>query len=307
MEQQKASGFVERLINNPALAPLNPLQKEEQIAQFLSVNSRQLYPTLSSPAFFPGMDWEKIRQILMSALMQRVDQTLFPQIQHQILDRLDLSFVSLLRQQNIPGDSLKKSLGGFLSEMLRSEPVRREFSGVYNSLVNRIPDRYIDQCFDRNEYVHFELVKVQRLRMGTEEIKNLIRVSLLLKPAVYYFSVPSRGGSQEPTQHFQQPQFLDRVFQTVQKKVGAFPEEVLASALHSNLSFLENGNLEATSRIASIITGMCRSVRSDQAVDRGAETAEKSWLGVARRNFRFYGYDVKILDEFYKIAAENGW
>jgi hypothetical protein len=42
-------------------------------------------------------------------------------------------------------------------------------------------------------------------------------------------------------------------------------------------------------------------------VDRGADTPDKSWFSIARRNFKFYGYDVKMIDEFYKIAAENGW
>ena len=42
-------------------------------------------------------------------------------------------------------------------------------------------------------------------------------------------------------------------------------------------------------------------------VDRGAESPDKSWFSIARRNYKFYGFDIKMLDELYKTAAENGW
>ena len=85
------------------------------------------------------------------------------------------------------------------------------------------------------------------------------------------------------------------------------PEEVLSSAVHANVSFLENPGLEATSRISSIISAMSKNFKPGQKIDRGADTPDKSWLSVSRRNFRYYGYDIKIIDEFYIIAAENGW
>ena len=43
IENQKATAFVSRLLQNPALKPLNPLLREEQILQFLQMNARKLY------------------------------------------------------------------------------------------------------------------------------------------------------------------------------------------------------------------------------------------------------------------------
>jgi len=100
---------------------------------------------------------------------------------------------------------------------------------------------------------------------------------------------------------------MERVFQAIQKKAVGIPDQVIHSAVNSNLSFLDNNQLEATSRISAIINMMCKSVRPEVKQDKGADSANKSWLGVARRNFRYYGFDIKIIDEFYKIAAENGW
>ena len=58
--QAKAEQFVTRLLANPAIKTIGPLAKEEQIRQFLKINAGQLFPTLSSPAFFPGMSWHQI-------------------------------------------------------------------------------------------------------------------------------------------------------------------------------------------------------------------------------------------------------
>ncbi len=307
VELQKATAFIDRLLSNPTLQQNTPLQKEEQILQFLGVNSRQLYPTLSSQAFFPDLTWDKIYQILTTALYSRINQTLLPQVEGLVMERLDLSFIGLLRQQNISGDSLKNDLNVYIQEMLKNASVRREFSGVYNSLIYKIPDRYIDECFNWKSYIHFELAKVQKLKMGTDEIKNYIKLSLLLKPAVFQFVVPPRAGGQDMTHNFKQPHFMERVFQTIQKKVAGVPEQILHSAVNSNLSFVDNSKLEATARISSIFNTMCRNIRPEMKQDKGADSAQKSWLSVARRNFRYYGFDIKIIDEFYKIAAENGW
>ena len=52
---------------------------------------------------------------------------------------------------------------------------------------------------------------------------------------------------------------------------------------------------------------MCRNYKPEAQKDRGADTAIKSWINVARKNYKFYGYDIKMLDELYNIAADNGW
>ena len=305
-ELTKAANFVSRLLANPALGALPPLQKEEQILQFLQINRQALYPTLSSPQFFPGYTWENISFIMEKALMETVNQNLVPQLQGLVHNSLDLSFIAFLRQQNVTAEAVKKDLLQFLGELLANPSVRREFSGSYNSLVYHVTDKYIEQVFQRKEYVHFELTKVQRLRMGKEEVKNLIRVSLLLKPAVYLFSVPG-AAQQEIQKSVSQPQFTDRVLHSLTDKLRCLPPEVLSSAVNANLSFLDNQNLEATARISAIINNLCRNYRPDMPRDRGADTMEKSWLSVARKNHRFYGFDVKVLDEFYKIAGENNW
>jgi len=82
---------------------------------------------------------------------------------------------------------------------------------------------------------------------------------------------------------------------------------VIRSGVNANVSYLENRFIEATARLAAVFSARCRAFQPNVRVDRGADTPDKSWLSIARRNYKFYGFDVKILDELYSIAAESGW
>jgi hypothetical protein len=306
-EIEKASLFVKRLLQNPTLKDLTPLLREEQILQFLSVNSRQLYPTLSQAAFFPGMNWEQILKLLTEALFIEIDSQLMPEIEGMISDRLDFSFIQFLREQAMPQQKVKEELLNFISNVNRKPEIRRELSGAFNAIKYNFVDRYIDEAFDRNEYVHFELTKVQRLKMGKEEIKNFVGVTLLLKPAILLLSTSNSKSIGESGSGSVQIQFIEKVVGVMKEKLSIFPEQVIRSGLYANGSFLENRSMDATSRIAAILSSLCKNYRPDLKIDRGADTADKSWISIARRNYKFFGYDVKLLDEFYKIAAENGW
>ena len=91
INQQKASQFIHRLLTNPGLQDLSPIQKEEQIVQFLKINGSKLFPTLSSPNFFPGQDWNQIQSILAEALREIIDQSLHAQLQ-LIVEKMDFGF-----------------------------------------------------------------------------------------------------------------------------------------------------------------------------------------------------------------------
>ena len=280
--------------------------KEEQIAQFLRVNAGRLYPTLYSPPFFAGRNWEQIYSALTESLMVEIDAQLKPALRLAVSDTLDLSFIQFVRQQNMPQSQIKEALYEFLVDMLSYPEARRELVGPLNAIHYRYVGRYLDDVFTRNEYLHFELTKVQRLRMGKEEIRNFICTSLLLRPA-YRFRGPANGEAGYSATGTVQTVFLEKALEMLRERLPAIPEEVLRSALYGNASFLENPKLPATSRISAVFSALCRNARPHERVDRGADTADKSWLSIARRNYRLYGYDVKLLDEFYKIAAENGW
>jgi hypothetical protein len=104
-----------------------------------------------------------------------------------------------------------------------------------------------------------------------------------------------------------QNQFAEKVMGVLSKELKVLPEPVLKSAVHASVSFNDNRFIEATSRLAAVLSARSRNYQAGIKVDRGADSPDKSWLSTARRNYKFYGFDIKLLDELYKIAAENVW
>lgn len=304
-EAAKAEAFVARLLANPALSDQNPLQKEEQILQFLNANSHQLYPTLSSANFFPGMEWQQIWGFLHQALTKSTDAVLVPLLRRTVQEQLDLSYISFMRQQAVGQDKVKEALFQFLAHSLSHYETRRELIGSLNAILFKGDEKYIDQVYLRKEYIHFELTKVQRLKMSKEEVKYLIRTCLLLRPAV--FSLFASSGNSDRHAGLLPAQSADRVLEAMTQRLKLIPDQIHRSTVNSTVSFLENRFIEATARMTAILSAMYRSYRGNITVDRGADTQDKSWISTARRNFKFFGYDIKLLDELYKIAAENGW
>lgn len=305
VENEKATAFVSRLLQNPALRGYTSLQREEQIIQFLHVNSAQLSPTLSSQQFFPGKNWNRIFTLLLDALYGLTDTELLPAIEKQVKS-VNYTFIQLLRQQQANDTLVKSRITKIVTDLMQKPDARRGFTGPFSAIEFDMVNKYLDESFSRKTYIHFELTKVQRLRMGKEEVQNFIDVTLLLKPVINMIS-SNTASQQERTTGMVQSQFAEKVFGLLQKQLKILPEQVLKSAVDASLSFNENRFVEATSRLAAIFSARNRNYQPHMRVDRGADSPDKSWFSIARRNYKFYGFDIKMLDELYKIAAENNW
>jgi len=306
-EQQKATAFVSRLLANPALKPLSPLQKEEQIIQFLHANAAQLAPTLRTAAFFSGLSWSQIVALLLSALMEHVNSELYSSLDDITTGRIDFGYLSLIRQQSAGSSEVRSQIVGTVKELLRKLEARRGFTGAHTALVFDYTSKYLEPIWTRKSYIHFEITKVQRLRLSKEQVGSMVKTTLLMKPIVSLLSSGGGAGEAEKSSGVVQSQFAEKVVLAARKKMPLVPEQVIKSAVHSSVSFVENGFIEATARIAAILSARCRNYQPTVAVDRGADSPDKSWLSIARRNYKFYGFDIKMLDEMYSIAAENGW
>ena len=302
-EEEKAALFVSRLLSNPSLNYLSPLQKEDQIVTFLELNSKQLYSTLSSPAFFPGKPWPEIISILQSKLSTIINSMVDEGIKRYLFEKIDFSYLSGYLNSPAHKDIMVKSLYPVIMKSLETYDGRRDLTGSYNALLHKLPYRYINAVFDAQSYIHFELTKVQRLKMSKDEVINMLRTSLLLRPAVHIFSESVHDRSTGLITK----QYADKVKASLKKELPLVPDELLSSAVDSNLSFEKNKFIPTTGRLTSILNSMARSLHPNMKVDRGASTPEKSWLSIGRRNYKYYGWDIKMLDELYRFSLENGW
>ena len=301
----RAAAFINHLLFNPALNNLNSLKKEEQILQFLKTNAQSLVPTLSSPQFFPGQPWNQILRLLYTALVQETDKVLKPQLEEWIRQKISFSFVSKIQPHRIPEDPCRQQMWELVQRLLQKPEARKGLLGPVTAIANDFVGRYLEKSFDDRQYVHFELTKVQRLRLEIGDLKHMIHATLLLRPSIQLFSESGAGEGVESV--LVQPQFAATALESMKAQLQIVPPELLRGGLYSNVSFEEDKQIDATARLAAIFSSRGKNFKPIARVDRGANTPDRSWFSITRRNYKHYGFDIKMLDEFYKIASESGW
>jgi hypothetical protein len=301
----RATAFINHLLSNPALNNLNPLKKEEQILQFLKANAQSLVPTLSSPQFFSGLPWNQILRLLYTALVQETDKVLKPKLEELIRQRISFSFVSRIQPHRIPEDQCRQQMWELIQRLLQKTEARKGMLGPVTAIMTDSVGRYLAKSFEDRQYVHFELSKVQRLRLDIEDIKHMVNATLLLRPSIRLFSESGMNESAESL--LVQPQFAATALESMKTQLKILPSELLRGGLYSNVSFEEDKQVDATARLAAIFSSRGKNYKPIARVDRGANTPDRSWFSITRRNFKYYGFDIKMLDEFYKIASESGW
>ncbi|MBI9098929.1 MAG: hypothetical protein JEY91_10660 [Spirochaetaceae bacterium] len=306
-ENEKAKQFINKLLLNPTLNDLSALQKEEQIIQFLHINGNTLFPTLSSPAFFPGRNLLEVNNILLTSLFQITDTQLIPELRTIIYEKLNYSFFSFMGAGDFNEEGIRFQLFTFLQKMVKRPVTRRNLTGPHRAITSGLPAKYLAPVFDRRKYVLFELTKVQRLRMAQSDLKDLISLSMLLKPAVHLMEAPGKVSGRDSSSSMIQTHYIQKLIEGLKEELNLVPEPVICSGINSNLSFLDNRNIEASARIASLFSSMGISYRPAMKVDRGAVSPDSSWFSIAKKNFRFNGFDKDMLSELYNISVENGW
>jgi hypothetical protein len=194
-----------------------------------------------------------------------------------------------------------------LKRLLQKPEARRGFAAPFNAVSYGFVERYLDVVYELKQYIYFELTKIQRLRMSKEEVKNMIKATLLLRPGIHLLTVGSTERDRQATPGAVQPQFAEKAYNALRSQLKLLPDALLRSAVNSNVSFAANKRIEATARLATLFSVRSAKYRPQAKIDRGANSADKSWFSIARRNHKFYGFDINMLDELYKISAENGW
>ena len=300
-EDEKAATFVRHLWQNPSLIGLSPLQKEEQLQQFLDLNSQALAPTLNSPEYFPSLPWPRVRSLLGAALSELANSSLTPLCEAVLDKNIDLSFTVHMARRSATLDQISRQLGEFLQTLSEKSESRRELTGPLMAAASGMVDRYLSKILERQKYISFELRKVQRLKISAGQIGDLVKATMLIRPAVHYFCPPD-----SKLMHISQPMAQKLAARTA-KALTLMPEPVIQGGVNSTLSFQENRFMESTARLAAVFSFRCRNLRPGMKADRGAESSDKSWFNVARKNYKYYGFDPDILIELHGIAADNRW
>ncbi|MBN2628815.1 MAG: hypothetical protein JXA95_19280 [Spirochaetales bacterium] len=305
MNREKAGQFITRLMSNPALQPLAPLKKEQQIRFFLRTNEAQLFPTLSSPAFFPGKNQQEINRILTESLRETTNQKIFPLFKDFITDTLKSGALicAVGGNNSLNTNAVREGLLKLFTAILESNDARDALIPVATLFESPLLMRYIPQIVHRQKYISFEIRMVQRFKEVPENIIDYIKLTALITPVVYTYL----ENSSELVNGSISANFANQIIEKLSNKYRAIPKEIIAGLIQGSVAFSDDKEIPATSRLATLFARRAQTWNPDQKIDRGAESSDKSWFSVARKNYRYYGYDMDMIMELYNISAEMGW
>ena len=156
MNEEAAINFIERLWNNSTLKGLSPLQKEEQLLQFLEVHADALAPVLTSADYFPGKPWRHIKSLL-TEILQKYTEDDFEQYTKKILSNMDLSFIHKLDGSNTPLNSIKLQINEYLHQLFMEPNARKELIGPLVGIETGLVDKYLAEVLKIQRYITLEI------------------------------------------------------------------------------------------------------------------------------------------------------
>ena len=299
--------FVEKLWNNPALKDVTLVKRENQVLSFVRDNNQQLRALFSRPEMFGDISFEDTVRLLLSALTDKVLQSMEPRID-QVMDGLVLPDVqAYLKGQ---GEIDRDRLAAFIKASLRTKALRDPYSISLTAVSARYFDRYIPLIMGRRKVIYNEIIRRDRLSLEAQYIPEYLGLAAFLRP-LFWFRFDSGGKPISLADVAKDQRKYISTIEVLKKRladeVGPLPGDLLRQSLDSCLNPVDHPDVSGASRLIAIMVGRAADFDPMQKVDKGAETADKSWFSINRRTAKFYGYDPHFLEELYHIAGEEGW
>jgi hypothetical protein len=300
--------FAVRLLDTPALRMLPSLQKEEQALNVLRTSGPQLVPVFTSLGMDVSRGWKEPASLVTRAIRAAADRMLEAEIADLVSARVELSFLPGLNGGRPTPARAREELGSLLSRAARHPIARSALSGSIAIARSDIIAKYIPQALERKKYLYVEITRVQRLSLRADEVADLMRFVVLVRPAAYLFVTPGAAIERDAGYAPLQEQYLSKIVTGLAAQLPSFPAAVLSLGLRSTLAYQAGETtVEATARLGAVMAMRGRALAPAVVVDRGADSPDKSWFNVQRKNARWHGLDGAMLDELYTIAADNHW
>jgi hypothetical protein len=291
----------------PALRPLSALQKEEQAINVLQVNGPKLISVFASLSLDVSQDWRVPAALVARAICAETDRIMAAEISRLLSERLVFSFFpSLTGGRQVPPRA-KEDLRALIARAAAHPIARSALAGSLAAGQADLIEKYIPQAWENKKYVYVEITRVQHLRLSPADLSDLTRFVVLVRPAAYLYVTPGETADKVIGYAPLKEQYLSKILPSVCAQVPSLPCSLISMGLRSTLAFPECTSAEAISRLGAIMAMRGRALSPTTIVDRGADTADKSWFNIQRRNARWHGLDSQMLDELYTIASENGW
>lgn len=300
------SSFVTKIFQTPTIRSLPPMQKDEQVRLFIETNATTLRAMFAAKDQLPGVPWDEIERELFQRVGRIVDDS--------IKEAYQAAFASIPfvpgpgKDDIVPLDERKRAqLTEIACKALERDDARNLFQGDFNAIAFDTWSRYVDSSFSDRGYVFFELTRFDQCRLEADRMKMMLKLALALRPALFVEHLLDGSGG-TPSLQRPNPAFVGRMKQHLADVLPYMPENVARACAESSLPVdSADKHVAASARFVAIASGRARFLRPGAKVERGADAPDKSWFAAARKNAAFLGYDGQMLDEFYRLASDQGW
>ena len=218
------------------------------------------------------------------------------QIDFSILDKIHKN-----RTFNV--EAIKQSYKKVVEEMLQDSVCRVQFKPIYYIFEKKYIDRSLTLIFERKAFTYNELVRVQKCFIELQDYISYLKMILLLTPYPYFQKVGSKTLASASGKDEMQ-RICKLATGSLIKEIPLIDITECKLAVDSNLPDYLLENWEASSRFLFILISRFVDYEPANKKEKGAESADKSWYGVARKVAENYGYNKGIVDELYLIANE---
>ena len=156
-------------------------------------------------------------------------------------------------------------------------------------------------------------MRVQKTNLGVEDYTVFLKVLLLVRSAAHIktelsFNPGNKINVNDAIKMSSKfTRYIDDRAQELIKEVPNISDKAIRLALKSNIKNDLTDIDEGSARLLYVLNARYHNYQPDQKVDRGAESPDKSWYAVAKKNAAHYGFNKRILEELYRIAADNNW
>ena len=314
LDVNKANDFVDHLLSNPGIKSEPLLIGEGMIMNFLVQNLPQLKVTFKNSQFFPHLEWNQVLELIFENLYGRVSGTVLPVI-NQFVDNTDFSFMDKLSKSGTIADKFRREkFHEYVQMIFKNRDSRFNMNSTINVFNYDVIEKYIGEIFKRREFLYNELVRVQKTNIDAGEyivflktmflIKNIVFMKLQLNPSnpETKMSISDIGKNKKNLQSY-----ADSVVKYTVPLLPGFPEKLISLAVKSNFAADMTEQEEASSKLVYILNARFQTYKHVAKIERGAESPDKSWFGIAKKNADHFGYDRRILDALYLIAGDNNW
>lgn len=309
--------FVSQLLNSKAIKSLPPLEKEDAVIAFVTMNEPTLQARFQSPEYFPNLDWNSIKSELFSVLGDFVSAEIGPSLE-TLVRGLNLDWKAKYQDFMVSDEKFRESLIG-LSTKLASRPTsRRNYGKIIEFINNSVIHPYIMAAYHNTRYVSTGLSRFDSINYKTPDEALSFLFSALLFMPLFDITLPMKvimpqySGPVGKAISFRDTEdnsvlrqnFILKIKEIMNKEfagISPYFVEIITKTQYFNE---DQEGVPYSSKILKIIYNFARDWKKSKR-ERGAESFDASWFNVARINYKFYGYDLGTLDEFYKITIEE--